>query len=168
MPSYNVDTGRSQILVRARSSIHDTNTTFSKISGRVEADGDTLEETGATASFSVDMGAFDAGDWLKNRKLKKDMDPGRYPTATFELTELRDVKREDDGSFVARAVGTLAWRGRSLTVEVAGKGTLDDSGIDATGTFDLDIRELGMEPPKILMFKVEPEVTIEVTLRATA
>lgn len=168
MPSYNVDTGRSQLVVRARSSIHDTNTTFTKISGTVQADSATLEDTGATASFQVDMGSFDAGDWLKNRKLKKDVDPGRYPTATFELSELRDVKRNDDGSFAAKAVGTLAWRGRNVTLEVAGKGTMDDNGIDATGTFDLDIRELGMEPPKFLMFKVDPEVTIEVTLRAKA
>ncbi len=51
-------------------------------------------------------------------------------------------------------------------MEIAGKGSIDDSGVDATGTFSLDIRDLGMKPPKFLMFRVEPEVTVEVTLRA--
>ncbi len=166
MPQYKVETGRSELQIRARSSIHDTNAKWTKIAGDVEADAATLAETGATAKFQVDMTAFDAGDWLKNRKLKKDMDVDRYPTATFELTELRDVNKQDDGSFVATAIGTLAWRGRSVTLEIAGKGNIDGNGVDATGTFDLDIRDLGMKPPKILMFKVEPEVTVEVTLRA--
>lgn len=167
MRQYKVDTGRSQLMVCARSSIHDTNTKWTRISGQVVTDAATLVEKGATASFEVDMRDFDAGDWLKNRKLKKDMDVGRYPTAKFELTELRDVKQQDDGSFVATAIGTLTWRGRSVALEIAGKGSVDAGGIDATGTFELDIRDLGMKPPKILMFKVDPEVSVEVTLRAT-
>lgn len=168
MPRYTVDTARSELLVRARSSIHDTNTKWTAVSGHVEADAATLEQAGATASFEVDMSEFDAGDWLKNRKLRKDMDVGRYPTATFTLNELRDVGKQDDGSFVATAIGTLDWRGKRVTLEIAGKGTIDAGGVAATGTFDLDIRDLGMTPPKFLMFKVEPEVTVEVTLRARA
>jgi len=166
MPQFKVDAGRSKLTVSARSSIHDTNTEWTSIKGTVDADATTLVEAGATASFEVDMSDFDAGDWLKNRKLKKDMDVGRHPTATFNLTELRDVTKKEDGSFEATAIGKLDWRGRSVTLTIAGKGSIDDDGVDASGTFELDIRDLGMKPPKVLMFKVEPVVAVEVTLRA--
>lgn len=168
MAGYRVDGAGSTLVVRARSSVHDTNTTFDKVTGTVEADPAALETTGATARFEVDMASFDAGDWLKNRKLKKDLDLGAHPTASFELRELRDVVRADDGRFEATAVGVIRYRGRELAMEIRGTGTMDERGIDAAGSFELDIRALGMQPPKILMFKVEPEVTIEVTLRARA
>ena len=95
MPIYRVDSQRSGIVVRARSSIHDTNTTWDTLSGRVEADPATLDSAGATASLVVDMTSYDAGDWLKNRKLKKDLDLARHPIATFDVTALRDVRQKD-------------------------------------------------------------------------
>jgi polyisoprenoid-binding protein YceI len=164
MASYRVESG-SSLVVRARSSIHDTDTKFSKVTGTVEADPDTLESAGAKATFTVEMAAFDAGDFLKNRKLKKDLELASYPTAEFELTGLRDVNRNGD-SFEAVAIGTIRYRGREKIMEIRGTGTMTGDVIEATGSFDMDIRDFGMKPPKILMFKVEPEVTIDIALVA--
>jgi polyisoprenoid-binding protein YceI len=163
MARYLVD-GASRLTVQARSRIHDTRTTFSRVSGEVEADPAALAGGGTRARFSVDMAGFDAGDWLKNRKLKKDLDLDRHPSAGFELRELRNVVSTADGGFTATAVGALRYRGREIDIEVAGRGRIDAGGIDARGSFDLDIRRFGMEPPAFLMFKVDPEVTVEVTL----
>lgn len=168
MPGYRVDSAQSRLIVRARSSIHDTLTTWKSISGDIAADPGTLDSAGATASFTVDMTAFDAGDWLKNRKLKNDLDLANHPRATFELKELRDVKRTTEGEFQATALGVLRWRGREVELTISGQGAMDADQVAATGTFDLDIRTLGVEPPRFLMFKVESEVTVEVTLRARA
>jgi hypothetical protein len=55
---YRVTTGT--LTVQARSRVHDTTTVWSKITGDIVADPDTL--AGATARFEVDMTAFDAGD----------------------------------------------------------------------------------------------------------
>jgi polyisoprenoid-binding protein YceI len=166
VPIYKVDAASSRIVVKARSSIHDTSTTWNRIEGTAEADPAALLD--ARASFSVDMTAFDAGDWLKNRKLRKDLDVARHPRAIFEITGLRDMHQNEDGSFRATADGILRWRGKELALAVSGRGRIDATAIDATGSFDLDIRQLGVEPPRFLMFKVESEVTVEVTLRARA
>jgi polyisoprenoid-binding protein YceI len=163
MARYTVGAG-SKLVVMARSSVHDTTTTWSRVSGSVEADPQTLAQAGATATFTVDMTEFDAGDWLKNRKLRKDFDLDAHPQATFRLTGLRDVVRAGDG-FTATADGVLQWRGREVPLVIAGRGALDDTTLTATGRFDLDIRRLGLAAPKILMFKVADEVSIEVTLR---
>jgi hypothetical protein len=163
MPRYTVGPG-SKLLVKARSSLHDTVTTWSVIRGDVDADPDTLAERGAVARFVVDMTQFDAGDWLKNRKLRKDFEMEAHPEATFELTGLDEVVVRG-GELSATARGLLRWRGREVPLTIAGQGTLDGRGLAATGRFDLDIRQLGLAAPRFLMFKMADEVAVEVTLR---
>jgi polyisoprenoid-binding protein YceI len=161
---YRVTSGT--LTVQARSRVHDTTTVWNRITGEIDADPQTLASAGATARFEVDMTSFDAGDFLRNRKLRKDFDLETYPTARFELRALRDVVREG-ATFTATAEGVLDWRGRRLTLVLAGRGKLDDMGVDASATFDLDIRELGLSAPRFLMFKMEDEVTVAVVVHGS-
>lgn len=167
MATYRVDHTASKLVVRARSTLHDTTTTWRRITGDIEASPDTLEEAGASAQFTVDMTDFDAGDWLKNRKLRKDYKIDKNPRATFALSELSDIRRTGD-QFSANAKGTLDWHGRQVQLSVTGRGTMTDTAIDVTGTFEFDIRDLGLQAPKFFIFKIEDEVSVTVTLRATA
>ena len=157
---YAVAAGK--LTVKARSSVHDTTTVWDKITGTVEADPDAIEQ--AKATFSVDMTKFDAGDFLKNRKLRKDFAMEEHPTATFTLTRVSDVVR-DGSKFTAKAEGTLTWRGKQVVLVVSGQGTLDDKHVEAKGTFELDIKKLGLSAPRFFVFKMEDEVTVEVTVR---
>jgi polyisoprenoid-binding protein YceI len=152
------------LTVQARSRVHDTTTVWSQIAGDIEADPDTLATAGATAKFTVDMTAFDAGDFLKNRKLRKDFDLAGHPQATFELRAVKSVVREG-ASFTATAEGVLGWRGKQVPLVLEGRGTLDAMSVSATATFELDIRTLGLSAPRFLMFKVEDEVTVKVAIR---
>jgi polyisoprenoid-binding protein YceI len=154
--------GGGTLTVKARSSVHDTTTVWDKITGTVDADIDAIEQ--AKATFTVDMTKFDAGDFLKNRKLRKDFDMDGNPTATFTLTRVSDVVR-DGAKFTAKAEGTLAWRGKQVVLVLSGQGTLDEKHVEAKGTFELDIRKLGLSAPRFFMFKMEDEVTVEVTVR---
>ena len=43
---------------------------------------------------------------------------------------------------------------------------LDDRTISLEGSSRFDIREFGMQPPRVLMLKVEPEVDIRVEIIA--
>lgn len=165
---YRISGGK--LTVSARSRIHDTTTVWDRISGEVEADPETLGAAGAaapTAAFRVDMTSFDAGDWLRNRKLRKDFDLDGHPAATFELRTLRDVRR-DGAAFTAIAEGLLRWRGKEVPLELAGKGRLDAAGLAASSTFALDIRKLGLSAPRFLMIKMEDEVEIEVSIQGAA
>jgi polyisoprenoid-binding protein YceI len=164
---YRVTAGT--LTVQARSKIHDTRTVWNRISGDVTADPETLAEVGpgaTSAVFEVDMTAYDAGDFLKNRKLRKDFDLDAHPKARFTLRELRGVVRTG-ATFTATAVGELAWRGKQIELTLAGRGTLDDMRLEASATFELDIRRLGLQAPRFLIFKVEDEVTVEVAIRGT-
>lgn len=156
---YRVQTGK--LTVQARSRVHDTTTVWDKVTGDVDADAGAIEA--ARATFTVDMTSFDAGDWLKNRKLKKDFDLDAHPRATFELRAVRDVVRDGAG-FTATAEGVLRWRGKEVVLTLAGRGTLDDMQVTASATFELDIKRLGLSAPRFLMIKMEDEVTVDVTI----
>ena len=131
VPKYRVEAGK--LTVKARSKIHDTTTVWTKVTGSVDADAETLATKGATAVFTIDMTSFDAGDWLKNRKLKSDFEMDKHPTATFELRAVRDVVR-DGPTFTATAEGALKWRGKEVLVELKGQGKLD--GVSVQDLFD--------------------------------
>jgi polyisoprenoid-binding protein YceI len=158
---YRVSSGK--LTVQARSKLHDTTTTWDNVTGDVDASADTLATDGARATFSVDMTSFDAGDWLKNRKLKKDFDMDAHPKAVFELRSVKDVVR-DGAKFTANAEGVLRWRGKEVVLTLAGRGKLDAMRVEASATFELDIRKLGLSAPRFLMIKMEDEVTVAVTV----
>ncbi len=160
MSRYAISGGK--LTVKARSTVHDTTTVWDRITGEVDASADAIEA--AKATFTVDMTKFDAGDFLKNRKLRKDFDMDGNPTATFTLQRVSDVVR-DGSKFTAKAEGTLRWRGKDVVLVLAGQGTLDDKHVEAKATFELDIKKLGLSAPRFFMFKMEDEVTVEVSLR---
>jgi polyisoprenoid-binding protein YceI len=162
---YTVQRGRVE--VKARSSIHDTNTVWAKVTGTIDFDPDKTDA--ARAEIQVDMRAFDAGDRLKNWKIKGDLDPDSHPTATFTLMRFDQINEKTAGDFEAVAVGQLAWRGKTPSIKVKGKARIDRRAIDAQASFDLDVRkELGVTPPKFFMFKVEDVVSVQITLFAVA
>jgi polyisoprenoid-binding protein YceI len=158
--AYAIESG--QIVVTARSSIHDTRTIWSRLSGTIAVD-PAAPQAGASAEVAVDMRAFDAGDRLKNWKLRSDLDPDRHPTATFRLDRLEVNGAEP---LAAAASGVLAWRGREVEIRASGDGTISADALRARARFDLDVRSLGVEPPKIFFLKVDHVVRVEVTLSA--
>ena len=160
---YAIKTGK--LTVKARSSVHDTTTVWDHITGDVEATADAIES--ATATFSVDMTKFDAGDFLKNRKLRKDFAMESHPTATFTLSRVSEVKRDGD-RFTAKAEGTLRWRGKEVALVLTGQGSLDDRRVEARGSFELDIKKLGLTAPKFFVFKMEDEVRVDVSVSGVA
>jgi polyisoprenoid-binding protein YceI len=163
MPSYKIDSQSSKLVVTARSSVHNTDTSWRGITGTIEAPLDNLEATKAT--IEVDMTTADAGDWLKNRKLRKDMDFDKYPRASLKVERLSDVQQ--DGSQVSATLhGTLSWRGKSMAIEAKGSGTLSESDLSASGSFELNVTQLGITPPKVLMIKIEDVVGCQVELSA--
>src|SRR5450432_1812324 len=107
MARYTVQRGK--IEVKARSSLHDTTTVWSKVTGTIDFDPEATG--GAQAEISVDMRVFDAGDRLKNWKIKGDLDPDSHPTATFQLMRFDQIGEKTAGDYEALATGQLSWRG---------------------------------------------------------
>lgn len=167
MPRYAVDGALSRVTVNARSNIHSTRTEWTALSGTIEVDPTDLAGKPAVAELQVDMTRYDAGDFLRNRKLRKDLEVERFPQASFRLVRLSDVaEKSGGGRFTASAVGVISWHGRELTVSADGEGTIGDDELRATARFEMDVRAFGVEPPRFLMFKVENVVAVDVLVVA--
>jgi hypothetical protein len=164
---YAISPGKTEIVVTARSSVHDTTAKWRTMTGTIEVD-PADPAAGATAVLTVDMRDFDAGDKLKNWKLRGDIEPDKHPEAVFTLAGLREVKNLGGERFEAAAPGSIRWRGREAKITARGAATLTPGRIVAECRFELDVRDVGVKPPKILMLKVEEVVSVTVRLEATS
>jgi len=166
MPGYLIDSNASRLYVVARSSVHDTETIWTGITGTIVADA-TNPAQELEATVQVQMSTADTGDWLKNRKLRKDMQFEKNPVARFVLDSVE--RREQDGERLNATIrGTLSWRDHSIPIVASGHGLLGKTELSASGTFDIDVTKLGITPPKILMIRVQDVVNCRIELHATA
>ncbi len=153
---YVVKKGR--VMVTARASAPDMTATWSRTTGTIDLD---LEKpAGARAEVTLDMRSFTAGDWFAKWKLAGEVDADSHPTARFLLMRLEDLRETSPGQLEATALGQLQWRGKSTEVRARGKARVNRLQIEATGSFVLDVRDLGVA--------LGETVRVEVSLSAAA
>jgi len=153
------------VVVTARSSVHNVVIRWNALSGTVSASPGDLPKT--TAELSLDMRLFDAGDALKNRKLRKDLAVDSHPKASFELLSVENIVGAENAPR-ATLRGRLSWRDRTLEIPAQASGTLTEDALAVSARFSFDMREFGVKPPRFLMLKVDETVEVEVQLRATS
>jgi polyisoprenoid-binding protein YceI len=104
-----------------------------------------------------------SGNPLEDRELRRRIDARRFPTIDGDLTGMTDTGQ--DGRYRVRGEVTFKGATRAYEKEMA----LTQDGTDRlrlTGESTFDIRDFGMDPPRILMLKVEPEVGVRVEIVA--
>jgi polyisoprenoid-binding protein YceI len=165
--NYRIVPDQSQVLIHAKSSLHPIRTRSVGLEGFLAMDVlgggrvDLDSSTSAKLSFPVDK--LSSGNALEDRELKRRIDARRFPTIDGELGELRA------GPILGRyfARGDLTFRGVTNTYEDEVTITeLDDQTLKLEGEHTFDIRDFGMEPPKILMLRVQPDVDVRVEIVA--
>ena len=169
MARYQIVPGQSTVSIDARSSIHPINsrTTASRATSTLEVPGRrqinlTVPPAGEL-SFPVEQ--LRSGNPLEDRELRKRIDARRYPTiAAAHLKELKPTGR--DGRYLVQRRSHVPRRDTRLRGrdEHHVPSTTTRSGSRASRRFD--VRDFGMEPPRILMLKVEPEVDVRVEIVA--
>jgi polyisoprenoid-binding protein YceI len=153
--------------IDARSSVHGIHSRTSGIEGfvRLALRDDGVVDTRAPADgrLSLAVEHLRSGNLFEERELRKRIDAKRFPTIDGVLATIAPTDR-DDTYFVT---GDLSFRG--VTLEQKGLMTIGSDGDGALrmrGEAMFDIRDFGMEPPRILALKVDPVVTVRVELTA--
>ena len=162
MGHYRVVPERSWVEIRARSNVHPIESRTVGLEGFLDVvlsrDGsvDLTAPLGGTLLLRVDK--LSSGNPLQDRELRRRIDARRYPTIDGTLTELRDAG--SDGRYIVR--GDVTFRGVTCTVEdemtITSNGDADEVELEGQTTFD--VRDFRMDPPRILVFKVVPEVRV--------
>jgi len=144
------------VTIDASSSVHPIHSRTEGLEGYVD-----LER--AEGELSLDVARLRSGNPLEDRELKRRIDARRYPTIEGRLTELHET--DEAGRY--RVVGEITFKGVTRICEDEITFTLDGDELHLRGTTAFDIRDWGMEPPRILMLRVHPEVTVTLDALAT-
>ena len=167
MARYRIVPGRSRVWIEARSSLHPIRTETTGLEGWLDLevhDGgqvDVAAAPGAHLELPVDQ--LSSGNPLEDRELRRRIDARRYPTIAGDLTLMQETG--EDGRYLVE--GDLTFKGVTrryedeMTLEA-----VDGEMVILAGEKSFDVRDFGMEPPRILLFKVEPDVTVKVAIVA--
>jgi hypothetical protein len=129
------------------------------VSGELEVsdDGTTLERL----AVEVEVRSLDAGDFLRNRELHAHLETGRNPVARLRLVAPAAI----DGGTVAFAA-ILEYRGQSVRCALRATGQVGPAGAHGTCRFAPRFTEYAMQPPKVLFFKMDDAVEVQVRIEA--
>jgi polyisoprenoid-binding protein YceI len=155
------------VWIKARSSVHPIHSSTDGLEGYVELTGldgagsDGLDMSAGVLSLPVNR--LSSGNRLEDRELQKRIDARRFPTIDGVLTGV--TRTGEDGTY--RVQGDLSFRGVSRSYEDDMTVTIiDDRTVKLEGESTFDIRDFGMEPPRILMLRVDPDVSVRVEIVA--
>jgi len=162
-----IDPDRSRVWIEARSSLHPIHSETKGLEGWVEADiqggGRVNLSVIPKARLELPVELLSSGNSLYDREMRRRINARRFPTISGELTEMKEL--DGDGQYAVR--GDLSFHG--VTQNVGGQITvspLDERTIRLQGEREFDIRDFGLDPPKILILRVYPEVNVRVELIA--
>ena len=167
MARYAIVPDGSQVLIEATSSVHPINSRTDGLEGFVDlevGESGRVDTAAAPAGeLSLRVERLSSGNPFEDRELRRRVDARRFPTIDGRLTAIHDTDR--DGRYTVR--GDLTFRGVTNTYEDEMTITrIDDHTLHLDGRSTFDIRDFGMQPPRILMLRVHPEVVVTVSIVA--
>ena len=160
MTRYAVDPDRSEVTVYASSSLHGITGHADGLRGWVDVDGTTI--TGARIELDAERLAW--GNPLLDRETRRRIDADRHPTIVGAMTA---ADSNTNGSMDLS--GTITFHG--VEREVRGTVTItstdpdgdaDADGLVIEGEQTFDVRDWDLEPPRLLMLKVDPDIRVAI------
>jgi polyisoprenoid-binding protein YceI len=158
---------RSHLWIDARSNVHPIHASTDGLEGYVDIelvpDGGVDVKAEPTGKLSLAVDKIRSGNRMEDRELSKRIDSRRFPTIVGVLNA---IEPSDNGGGY-RVRGDVTFRGVTHSYEdLMNISRVDDRTVRLDGTSRFDIRQFGMEPPRVLMAKVDPEVDIRVEIVA--
>jgi polyisoprenoid-binding protein YceI len=163
---YDIVPDRSEVWIDATSPIHPIHSHTRGLEGFVDLevhDGRLNLTVPPKGQMSLPVERLQSGNPLEDRELRRRIDARRYRTIDGRLLEVRETGTRT--RYLVR--GDVTFKGVTNTYE--GEMTIDqvdDKTLTLEGRSTFDIREFGMEPPRILMLRVDPEVAVRVEIVA--
>jgi polyisoprenoid-binding protein YceI len=163
---YRIDPARSKVAIDARSSLHPIHSETAGLEGWVEIDVDGSGQVdlavAPSAHLELPVEKLRSGNAMEDRELQRRIDARRFPTINGDLTGMDRTGHDDR----YRVRGDVTFKGVSRPSEDEMTFLVDGDSIRLQGASVFDIRDFGMEPPRILLLKVAPDVTVTVDIVA--
>jgi YceI-like domain len=167
VPWYRITPERSYVWVEARSNIHPIRSQTNGLEGFVDLemtpDGEVDLGSRPAGCLSLAVTRLSSGNPVEDREMQRRVDAGKYPNIEGVLDQISP----SDGSGSYRVSGYVTFRGVRRRYEDEMTVTaLDAETVQLEGRSRFDIRDFKMQPPRVLMFRVEPEVDVKVQIVA--
>jgi polyisoprenoid-binding protein YceI len=167
VPRYRILPERSYVWIDGRSNVHPISVATDGLEGHVEltllASGEVDVTAPVTGRLSLSVDRLSSGNRVEDMELQRRIDARRFPTLEGVLRKVGPAG--DRGDY--RVGGDVVFRGVSRHHEDLMEITsVDDQTVRLAGRSTFDVRDFGMEPPRLLLLKVEPEVQIRVEIFA--
>jgi len=163
---YRVVPGSSSIDTEVRSSVHPIHGRATDVSGVVEAafdgDGKPLLDQRHGGWVEIPVEAIRSGNRLTDLEMQRRAEVSRYPTIRFEVTRAWPV----NGTDRYRAAVSVTAHGRTQAFEEDFRLQRNGGRVVLDGQHTFDMRDFGVNPPRILTLRVEPQVKVSVRLVA--
>ncbi|MGH3645996.1 MAG: YceI family protein [Micromonosporaceae bacterium] len=156
---YRIVPERSRVWIEARSSLHPIHGEATGLEGELKlryASGRLVTDPPPVLRLTLPVERLGSGNPLNDLQLRRVVHADRYPTISGEATS---VEPYGDGY---RVTGELTFHGVTRTVTDEVSVTPDGDGLVIEGAHEFDITDFGVSPPRILMLRVHPDVTVRI------
>ena len=166
MPRFDVNTAQTTVQVGLRVNLHPSHITANSLTGFIECE---LDDQGKPrldqpyrAELTLPVDAIKSGNGIQDREMRRRFDTSRYPTITAVVTHGEEL----DGEGLYRATARLTLHG--VTKDITGDVKLTASGNTLTidGQQVINVKDFGIDPPRLIILKVEPDVDLQVHIVA--
>lgn len=128
--------------------------------GRIDLDGNTVD-------FYVDLNTLDTGNGKRDKDMRKTLDTSKYPFAEFFGAFATQPDPQKAGPQDVEVRGRFTIHGVSKTISVPGKVTFGPQGMRVQAAWILRLDDYNIEPPSLLIIKVdeEQEISLDILLK---
>jgi polyisoprenoid-binding protein YceI len=163
---FEVNTAQTTIQVGLRVNLHPSHVNANALTGFIECE---LDDQGKPrldqpyrAELTLPVEAIKSGNGIQDREMRRRFDTSRYPNITAVVTHGEAL----DGEGRYRATAQLTLHG--VTKDITGDVHITANGRTLTidGQQVINIKDFGIDPPRLIILKVEPDVDLQVHIVA--
>ncbi len=166
MAHFQIDPESSEVWIDGSSSVHPIRASARGLTGWVELDTEgagPAAHTRAAGEVRIEVDRLRSGNSLVDRETRRRIDARRYPEIVGTVTS-----GEQAGTGRLRLTGVIAFRGEECEVSGEVRVSIEGDTIVIEGSQTFDVRDWGLQPPKLALLRVHPEVEVRIRVVATA
>ncbi len=162
--NYEIVESTSTVRIEGSSSVHPIHASSNGLAGTISlersADGLKLGSS-ASGSLQVEVASLRASNPLVEAETKRRLNAKQFPFISGTITTATATSSTE-----IAVEGEITFRGETRAVKGSLEVTFDGDTAHITGSQSFDIRDWNFQPPKLLLLKVHPEITVHIDVTA--